>query len=211
MKAKDMTISQLWPHNRFNNSASAGFRSFIGTLLNLKTDNPMLLTDICDYIVNIGRVKNIAMESCFGCREGAKFCCQCILDGSIDPGHIFIGLMRADNKGKHKVRIAYICSAKCLQLVRAGPGESVADDIKDNGNVASASVTFEQKSAPHPASVLISGSNEKRHYHYSDDMGIVQARTRDAFYIEDPSLPMAIILFNTSNADRLLRNQGLSW
>jgi len=106
------------PNVLLNDTRGELFKSFLAHLLGVRQDTEDFESAF-QFISNTGRIKNIAIESCFGCRDGPKYCCRCILEEKIDRRRMFIGLMRADNVGKKKVRIAYICSARCLESIKS--------------------------------------------------------------------------------------------
>lgn len=207
-KGKNKSEHIKQPHYQFNESSSVGFHDFLAQALRMNLGDPDFV-EACEYITEKGRVKNIAMESCFGCREGPKFCCKCILLGRMDPGHIFIGLMRADNNGNYKVRIAYICSAKCLQLIRAGSGGLNAHSkhhqhhLPPVAKVERADGTMMDVDEIGVKSATAMAGRIVQRYYYPEGRPGNSAKSRDVFHIEHDDLPDAIVKFNMRNA-RLL-------
>jgi hypothetical protein len=115
---RDRNKKMPLPNVQLNDTEGELFKSFLAHILGVRVNSDEF-EEAYNFIHNTGRIKNIAIESCYGCRTDPKFCCRCILEERIDRRHMFIGLMRADNIGTKKVRIAYICSAKCLQSIKA--------------------------------------------------------------------------------------------
>lgn len=108
-------------HELFCDVTSKEFEAFLKYIIPGISDENF--GKVTDFIKKYDRIKNVQIESCYGCRATSNMiCCDCILEKKLNPNNIFIGVMKVD-KDKHeymyKVRIQYICSYMCLALLRA--------------------------------------------------------------------------------------------
>lgn len=171
------------PLRQLNNPRSKAFRTFLSNLLELPEGDPDF-EEAHAYICAHNKIGNKGMENCFVCRPPViRFCAKCILHGRVNRHHMFIGLMRAENSGKAKVRVAYINHARCLALLRAG-------FIKTEGEES----TLKREDG---STIKVT---QRRYFRNDQDRPGNSARSRDVFYIDHEDLPSAILRLNQRNA-----------